>query len=107
MLLNLDGQLCGSERARSNVVDGLGERGGVGEVVDGALDAVGEVHHGKAGILGQEAVVMAGPDGVVENVNSIVGRSTTWRGICAQDSRVTSRPEVHSKLFSVVLLDLM
>jgi hypothetical protein len=59
-------------------------------VVNGALDAVGEVHHGEAGVLGQEAVVMAGPDSVVEDVNGIIGGSAAWRGICAQDSRVAS-----------------
>lgn len=103
MLLDLCCKLGRSKRASGDVVDGLRERGGVGEVVDGALDAVGEVHHGEASVLGEEAVVVAGPDGVVENVDGVVSGSAAWRGICAQDAGVTSRPEVYTKLLSVVL----
>lgn len=107
MLLDLCCKLGRSERTSGNVVDGLGERSGVGEVVDGALDAVGKVHHREASVLGEEAIVVASPDGVVENVDGVISSSATWRGICAQDAGVTSRPEVYTKLFSVVLFSLM
>ena len=103
MLPDFCRKLGRSKRTSGDVVDGLGERSGVGEMVDGALDAVGEVHHGEAGVLGEEAVVVAGPNGVVEDVDGVVGSSAAWRGICAQDAGVTSRPEVYTKLFSVVL----
>lgn len=106
VLLDLCCKLGRSKRTSGDVVDGLGKGSGVGEVVDGALDAVGEVHHGKAGVLGEEAVVVAGPDGVVEDVDGVISSSAAWRGICAQDAGVTSRPEVNTKLFSVVLLSL-
>jgi hypothetical protein len=72
-------------------------------MVNCALDAVAHIHHWQSGVLGKEAIIMAMSDGVVEDVNSIVGRTAAWRSISAENARVTSRSEIYAKLFAVVL----
>jgi hypothetical protein len=46
---------------------------------------------------------MAVADGMMKDVNSIVGGAATWRSISAEDTRVASRSEIDTKLFTVVL----
>ena len=71
-----------------HVVGAGGERGGGRQhELDGGLETVVNVHHGKAGVGAEVALVVAGGQRIVEYLYRVVRGATARMGVVGDDAR--------------------
>ncbi len=73
--------------------------------VERALEAIGHIHHGQAGVLAQETGVAAVLDGLVEDGHGVVGRPAAGQGQVADDAGIAAAADVESVLEDVVVAE--
>ena len=71
--------------------------------VDRRLDAVGHIHHRQARVLAQEARVPPVGDGLVVDLDRVVGRAASGKRLGRHDAGVSQSPGVHAETGGVVV----
>lgn len=106
VLLDVLGQLGGSEGHGGNVVHALGELAAVSlHQLQSSTQAIGHVHHGQRGVSAEEASVVVVLDGLVEDIDGVIGGATAGKSLVGDNSGVSQTAEVQSGGLVVVLTE--
>ena len=103
VLLDVFGELGGSEGHGGDIVDTLRELAAVGfNEFESTTKTIGHVHHGKRGVGAQEASVVVVLDSFVEDIDGVIGGATAGKSLVGDNTGISTTTEI--KTLSVVVV---
>ena len=106
VLLDVFSKLGGSEGHGGDVVDALRELAAVGfNEFESTAETIGHVHHGERGVGAQEASVVVVLDGLVEDIDGVIGGAAARKGLVGDNTGISAATEIEALSVVVVFTE--